>query len=474
MKAAALAAILTVVAAAPLRAADNDPNARVAHVEQWLKAVIEHPPGTPDRRVVEISAWPTAALALFEVDLSVFVRLLRDPRLSAFEKPSKEATECIPCIARGADAAQARQIGRAQPIRYTDWQLHRLKVLACAAAGTLTSTVCLGLKAPIEIDADLHRLADGAEASRRRGDDNYLLRHGAILEADVAMANANVLYPIETGAPGDDRPIRLHMVDGEASGIGIGETHWLIGRALLDAVRPGGDGMINLWYRATAAWMQRDLQYNPAHLRRARELFPNDSVIAFLSGTNAETYASPAIQAARQTAVLPTGVVLEIGSEAEELKSAEAFLARAVKADSAFREARLHLGHVLLARSKAREAADELTAALESPEPLLRYYSAMFLGAAEEALGHGDAAQAAYRQAKAVFPRAQSPSLALSALALRRGDRTGATQSIEEVFALPRDAESRDDPWWRYRTTPGRNAADLLDELWKPFREERQ
>jgi hypothetical protein len=264
------------------------------------------------------------------------------------------------------------------------------------------------------------------------------------------------------------------MVDGEASGIGIGETHWLMGRALLDAVRPGGDGMINLWYRATAAWMQRDLQYNPAHLRRARELFPNDSVIAFLSGTNAETYASSAIQAARQTAVLPTGVVLEIGSEAEELKSAEAFLARAVKADSAFREARLHLGHVLLARSKAREAADELTAALESPEPLLRYYSAMFLGAAEEALGHGDAAQAAYRQAKAVLPRAQSPSLALSALALRRGDRTGATQSIEEVFALPRDAESRDDPWWRYRTTPGRNAADLLDELWKPFREERQ
>jgi hypothetical protein len=97
-----------------------------------------------------------------------------------------------------------------------------------------------------------------------------------------------------------------------------------------------------------------------------------------------------------------------------------------------------------------------------------------FLGAAEEALGHGDAAQAAYRQAKAVFPRAQSPYLALSAFDARRGDRTGATQSIEEVFALPSEAESRDDPWWRYRTTPGRNAADLLDELWKPFREERQ
>jgi tetratricopeptide (TPR) repeat protein len=474
MKTAAFAAILTVAAAAALRAADNDPNARIAHVEQWLKAVLEHSSGTPDRRVVEISAWPTAALTLFEIDLSVFLRLLRDPRLVAFEKPAKEATECIPCIARGADAAQARQIGRPQPIRYTDWQLHRLRVLACAAAGTLTSPVCLGLKAPVEIDADLHRLADGAEASQKRGDDNYVLRRGALLEADVAMTSANVLYPIETGAPGDQRPIRLHMVDGETNAIGIGETHWVIGRTLLDVVRPRGDGMINLWYRATAAWMQRELQYNPAHLRRARELFPNDSIVAFLSGTNAETYASAAIQAARKTAVLPTGVVLEIGNEAEELKSAEEFLARAVKADPVFREARLHLGHVLLARGKAREAADELTAALESREPLLRYYSAMFLGAAEEALGHGDAAQAAYRQAQAMFPRAQSPSLALSALALRRGDRTAAMQSIEEVFALPREAEARDDPWWRYHTTPGRNAADLLDELWKPFREKRQ
>jgi hypothetical protein len=474
MKAAALAAILTVAAAAPLRAADTDPNARVAHVEQWLKAVLEHPPGTPDRPVVEISAWPVAALAQFEIDLGVFVRLLRDPRLSAFETPAKESTECVPCIARGADAAQARQIGRPQRIRFTDWQLHRLAVLACAGAGTLTSPVCLALKAPIEIDAELHHLADRAEASRRRGDDNYVLRRGAILEADLAMTNANVLYPIETGAPGGDRPIRLHMVDGEASGIGIGETHWVMGRALLDAVRPGRDAMINLWYRATAAWMQRELQYNPAHLRRGRELFPNDSFIAFLSGTHAETYASPAIQSARKTAVLPTGVVLEIGSEAEELKSAEEFLARAVKADPAFREARLHFGHVLLARGKPSEAADELSTAVESPDPLLRYFSAMFLGAAEEALGHGDAAQAAYGQAKTLFPRAQSPHLALSALAARRGDRISATQSIEEVFALPREAESRDDPWWRYRTAPGRNAADLLDELWRPFREERQ
>jgi Flp pilus assembly protein TadD len=123
---------------------------------------------------------------------------------------------------------------------------------------------------------------------------------------------------------------------------------------------------------------------------------------------------------------------------------------------------------VLLARGKPQDAVAELKAAV-TPDPLLRYYAQMFLGAAEEALAHPDAARAAYQRAAALFPRAQSPALALSALYARRSDRGAARTAIGPVFDLPVHAEDRDDPWWHYRTVQGRNADDLLDRLWAPF-----
>ena len=62
---------------------------------------------------------------------------------------------------------------------------------------------------------------------------------------------------------------------------------------------------------------------------------------------------------------------------------------------------------------------------------------AMFLGAAEEGSGRFDQARAAYESAAAPFPAAQSPLLALSALATRRGDRTSALKHIQRLFDLP-------------------------------------
>ena len=60
-------------------------------------------------------------------------------------------------------------------------------------------------------------------------------------------------------------------------------------------------------------------------------------------------------------------------------------------------EVRLRLGRVLLLRGRYKEAADELRLATTSAEEdLLRYYGALFLGAAEEALEDYDGANAAY------------------------------------------------------------------------------
>jgi tetratricopeptide (TPR) repeat protein len=465
--AAVFVATLLAASTLPGAAAPDDPGSRVARIEAWLNAVFEHEAGTPDSIVVDISGWSTSDLDVFRIDLRVFVQLMRKPWLSSFQLPPKEA-DCVDCFAARRDVTQARLLRPGQMIRYTDAQLHRLKVLACAAAGTLDSVDCMRLNADREIDGSLRPLAARATAARREGDGNYVLRRGALLHTDVAMATAGSLRPIESNASGSEPSVRIHMVDGETASIGIGEIHWAIGRDLIDAVAPRPDAMGRLWYAATGAWMQREQQYDPDHLRRARELFADDGFILFLSGTHAEAFASPAIQSALKTAVLPTGLVLRMGNESSELKTAENMLQRAVQLDPSFPEAHLHFGHVLLARGKPQAAIAELTA-VETPDPLLRYYTDMFLGAAEEALSHPDAARAAYERAAARFPRAQSPLLALSALYARRSDRGGAAKAIGPVFDLPPDAEYRDDPWWRYTTVQGRNAGDLLDRLWAPF-----
>jgi tetratricopeptide (TPR) repeat protein len=125
---------------------------------------------------------------------------------------------------------------------------------------------------------------------------------------------------------------------------------------------------------------------------------------------------------------------------------------------------------VLLLLGKPADAANELTQALESTsDGVLRYYGELFLGAAREALGEFDLARAWYTRAAQLQPSAQSPHLALSALARRRGDRSGALQEIRRVFELSASTNGHDDPWWNYHVSHVRDADVLYDELIRPF-----
>jgi len=127
---------------------------------------------------------------------------------------------------------------------------------------------------------------------------------------------------------------------------------------------------------------------------------------------------------------------------------------------------------VLLGRGLAQEAAGELRQVVApAGEPGLQYFTAMFLGAAEEALGRFDDARDAYARAAIVFPAAQSPYLALSALATRRGDRATALKETQRLFDLPALVLRPDDPWWNYRVTQARNVDGLLERLFAPFGE---
>jgi hypothetical protein len=64
-----------------------------------------------------------------------------------------------------------------------------------------------------------------------------------------------------------------------------------------------------------------------------------------------------------------------------------------------------------------------------------------------------------------LFPRAQSPRLALSQIANRSGDRRAALDAIRPVLGPPADEFDRADPWWTYHVEQGRSAEVQLAKL---------
>jgi tetratricopeptide (TPR) repeat protein len=435
--------------------------ARLERLEQWLKALARHTPGAEDEALAEIGSWPNSELRPLWIDVNVLIQVTRNLKLSRFRVQFQ---------------------GQRSPtqIRYTRVQMRRLTVLGCAAAGLVVEPVCVALRAAEELDPDLLRLSTLARAMKRRGDDNYTLRRGALLHSDIAMLVPLArVEPLTTApSPGPQRG-RMQISDGRQISMGDAAVHWEIARMMLDYVQPPGedraapgrDGMVRQWYRATAAWMQDRKDHDAQHLERARAIFPTDPDILFLSGCQRETYAGPHIQSAVRSAFLPSGVSIDVGSERTELRQAESLFRSALALKPEASETRLRLGHVLALLGRHAAAANELRQAIASTgDTLLVYYGKLFLGAEEQALGKYDAARDAFERAAALYPTAQSPLLALSELARRQGDRPAALRALQRVFDLPPAEPARIDPWWTYHVAQARNVDALLEDLRAPFR----
>ena len=469
---ASAVAIEVPVGASPAAADPRD--ARIVRVEQWLKATLHHTPGESDDAAALVAAWSYDDLRGLWTDASVLVALMRRTSLNRF-------------VVKAAGQPEGEKV------RYTQPQLRHLRALACAASGKatwssvlpniLTDPACVS--APIELDSELRQLSARAEASTRRGDQNFFFRRAAMLHADIAVAPQAVGRRVDI-APGDKvasgsagpQQIRLGISDGRGTRLHQVPMHWMIGRLLLDEVRPPGsrepapgrDEMVRQWYRASVAWMHSREDYDTVHVAHARRLFPADPDILFLNGCQHETFAAPRIQRATESANVPPGFALAVASDREELLLAEGLFRRVLALNPDAVEARLRLGHVLLRLGKFQEAAGELRQSvplLESDEQLL-YDGELFLGAAEEALGNYDPSRVAYERAASLYPTAQSPRLALSELARRRGDRQGALRELRKMFALA-TSESERDPLWKYQFAQARNADQLLDDLRRPF-----
>jgi len=445
-------------------------DARILRVEQWLKATLHHTPGASDEATAVVGGWSPEDLRTLWSDAAVVVALMNRRGPSGF----------------GADTDS----GDDKHGGYTRGQLQRLQALACAAAGRATWTNTLPnlvtdptcVVARIELDRELRELSAQAEASTRRGDPNFVLRRAALLHADVAIgpiaARKRVDLVHDQKTTGGAQQIRLNVFDGREIGLQQVPVHWTIGRMLLDHVRPAGsntpapgrDEMVRQWYRASAAWMQNHEDHDTTHLNHARALFPNDPDILFLSACQREAFAAPRIQSATRTAAVPAGFALDVALAGDELRQAKSLFQRVVDIRPDAVEAHLRLGHVLLRLGQFQKAVGELRQAVADLETddQLRYDGELFLGASEESLGHADAAREAYAAAAALFPTAQSPHIALSALARRRGDRATALREIQFVFELQASPLSHD-PWWNYHTAQARNADELLTALRQPF-----
>ena len=447
----------------PLPTVESAQDSRITRLEQWLVAIARHTPGEDDDALEEIASWPNRDLEDLWIDTNVLVQVMRGSKADRFSvRTEKRRTST--------------------QILYSKTQLGQLRGLACAAGGVLMGAGCMLAKAGEGLGPDLRQLAVLARSAKLRGDDNYILRWGALLHGDVAvLAPLAMIVPAETRSTARPERFRMEISDGREVGLNQSAVHWEIARMLLDFViprggdraDPGHDDMVRQWYRATSAWMQRHEDHDKAHLDRARELFPADPDILFLSACQRETYAGVQIQTAVRSAVLATGVTLDVRSGRTELREAETFFRRTLELKPDYAEARMRLGRVLAVLGRHADAAAELRRALEAlTEAQLRYYASLFLGAEEEALNNREAARTAYEHAATLAPIAQSPLLALSQLARRSGDRAAALRAMDRMFALEID-DPHDDPWWWYYVDQARDADDLLEAMRRPFVMER-
>jgi tetratricopeptide (TPR) repeat protein len=282
----------------------------------------------------------------------------------------------------------------------------------------------------------------------RLDEGNDLLLHGAGMHADIARL---IPHDLSRQSP---RQQRIFIVsDGREQGTRFVSLHWDLGRSLLDGVSPPTHPAVLEWYHQTSTDLMASLSLAEAavHLPRARRIFPADPTLLYLSGILHERFSSAPLQAAAEAVVSGNSGVTSVSSARVEQARAERFFRDALAARPDHLEARVRYGHVLGELGRHAQAAAELRSAIDrGASGRLLYWALLFLGKQDEMQGNRDRARLSYERAADLFPRAQSPRLALSQLARRTGDRRAAQRQLAELAGLPADERQREDPWWDY------------------------
>jgi tetratricopeptide (TPR) repeat protein len=422
-------------------------------IREWVAAARQHQPGQVDAPLTTIARWPLDRTALTVTDVAELAQ--------AFAFLHANHGVCSQAFVGGTCVASIEYRGR-QIIVHIDNP---------------------ALKAPHDEahDETLDQVLDLTPDEVRTGQANRLLEQGAMLHSDIATLGV----PGRTAALQDPgRPGSIKAADGQVQGVENASDHWGFARHLLGSVDaqparfalldwkdfspdPTAVPFVRDWYLATSAYLASRQRWSDAapNLFVAERLFPNDAWLLYYSGTMHEVFAGPAAQEAAQNAVR-AGFEVGVLNARSELLAAEALLRRAVAADPKLAEARMKLGHVVGLLGRHDEAARELTtAAAGLRSPHMQYYAALFLGQELAATGASAEARACFEHAAALFPAAQSPLVALGALALRDGDLSGSRGPLDRLRALPPADARGEDPWWIYDLAHVLNADAMLAAL---------
>jgi tetratricopeptide (TPR) repeat protein len=203
------------------------------------------------------------------------------------------------------------------------------------------------------------------------------------------------------------------------------------------------------WYLLMVAFHhgRAEIGWTRLYLAEARELFPHDSAVLLVSGSDHELLSH-----------LSTGYLTRLNSDGKrsgesrinpgrELDEAANYLRQAIALAPEVAEARLRLGRVLFRTGDLEGAADELRAALtHATEDNVRYLAWTFLGQVEVDRGDLDSAERCYSEALRVFPDGQIARLARSELAYLKGSVKEAADQVVSMLHMPRKV----DPWWMY------------------------
>jgi hypothetical protein len=307
--------------------------------------------------------------------------------------------------------------------------------------------------------------------------DPTLLLRATAAYGDIALFIPREQRPVYPGLyRGSDRVTLAR--DGHALGETFRDTHLrvaheIVRRVVRSAKASDEDkAFAAAWYVAIAASLARDkdLAGLKDHLEEAREQFPRHDEILFLSGCWAETMTSAAVQAALAGAdqESPSQIKhfdpLRRNAQARNTNRALAtnLYRRTLAIDSGHDEARVRLARMLTLEGEVKQAVQMLEPPPRSTDPILQYYRLMFLGHAYERTNRRDEARVSYGAASRLFPRAQSPSVALSALAATAGDADAARVALERLVG---PSDPLDDPWWVYHHCSGRDATRIYGEF---------
>jgi len=424
---------------------------RFERLKQWMTLVAQHQPGQVDAAVATVQLWSAASLGDVRDDLYALRRLIcaqgtrfPDPRRSTCIRP--------PVNTPGQISSETTVGHRKRGGSAREW------------AGSYTSNhVAALVKFTPEIE--------------RRGI-NDILKRGALLHTDIALKTPPMVT--WSGVPVSRFLTRttVRVVDGLQTGMDQSVDHLAMARRLLDIVTPDPtrdpftyperDMMVRDWYRATMAVLLNEQEIFLNHEAAALELFPDDDEVIFQSGALHETLAAKQYQGAVTTRRVANVSVLD--SEGGELRRAEQLFRQTLKLNPNHVDARLRLGQVLGQRGRSADALVELRRVeTETHDPLLSFYTALFIGREEGTLNNLDAAMAAYQRAASLFPRAQSPQIALSELHMRSGNRVEAARALEVVWGWGTSRTEDDDPWPGYTYAAGRSGGTLLGAIAAAF-----